>query len=103
MDKDRFKRLLPRTALAITEKCMAGALVVAGVAGVAATDASAVTTQTQDISRLETTQAQARQSTSLEGAILLDIVRENPATGEQIAQHYSHASHASHASHYSSH
>lgn len=33
------------------------------------------------------------------GAILLDVVRRDPLTGEMVAGHYSHASHASHASH----
>ncbi|WP_141400549.1 hypothetical protein [Magnetospirillum sp. 15-1] len=100
MGKDKMKSQLSSTALDIAEKCVVGALVAAGVA-VVATDANASSSTPTESATVATSSVLAVAPSS-EGAILLDIVRRDPATGVMVADHYSHSSHASHSSHYSS-
>lgn len=100
MEKEKVAAQVGATALEIAEKCAISAAGVAAlmVAGVMPAEASVAP------------QAIIQAATPVtappdEGAILLNIVTRDPATGEMIAGHHSHASHASHeshASHYSS-
>ena len=101
MNEKKLKGSLLETTLKISEKCVAGALLAAGVAGISTGVVAAPANP--ELSALNAVKTSSGTVTpSLEGAILLDIMREDPATGVQVAEHYSHASHASHASHYSS-
>lgn len=97
MDRDKIKAQLGSTAIDIAEKCVAGALAVAGVVTIAtsadAAPATATGTSAASVATLSAVVPNA------DGAILLDIVQRDPLTGEMVAQHYSHASHASHSSH----
>jgi hypothetical protein len=101
MNTKLLKRSLLETTLKISEKCVASALMAAGVVGISTGVTAAPANP--ELSALEAVKANSGTVTpSVEGAIMLDIVREDRATGTRVAEHYSHASHASHASHYSS-
>lgn len=100
MGMDKMKSQLSSTALDIAEKCILGALAATGVAAIA-TDANA-SSSTPTESATAATSSVLAAAPSSEGAILLDIMRRDPATGVMVATHHSHASHASHVSHYSS-
>lgn len=104
MDKDKLKGQLPHSLLSVSEKCIAGAIALVGIAAGGQTASAAVTSvdmsTTTQVS--PNTPAPANMSS---GAILLSVMQRDPMTGEEVAAHYSHASHsshASHASHYSS-
>lgn len=98
MDKDKMKAQLSTTALGIAEKCVVGALAATGITTMVATDANATTSALTEAAVAAASSVIAAAPSS-EGAILLDIMRRDPATGVMVADHYSHASHASHESH----
>jgi hypothetical protein len=101
MSADKLKAQLTGALLDISEKCVTGALVAAGMV-VTGHGASAMIAPKASQDNTETIAAAAETAApAAEGAINLSFVSTDPNTGEQVAQHYSHASHASHASHYS--
>lgn len=104
MDKSKLKGQLPHSLLSISEKCIAGAIALTGIAAGGQTALAAL--PTTDIATTTHTSPSTPTAPNMSsGAILLSVMQRDPATGEEVAAHYSHASHsshASHASHYSS-
>jgi hypothetical protein len=96
MNMSKLRAMLPTGTFGIIETCVAGAIATIGLS--AATPASA--TLERDAGAVTAPIAAPMQETTTQAghAIMLRMVHTDPATGEQVAQHYSHASHASHYS-----
>lgn len=103
---EKQKKLLSVSLLGISEKCAKCALVVAGVTVATHMVEASAAIPTEGPGATQVSAAKAvTAAPSAEGAILLNILRRDPVSGEMVAGHHSHASHASHdshASHYSS-
>jgi hypothetical protein len=100
MDNSKLRAMLPTGTFGIVETCAAG--VVATIGLTTATPASATLQRDAGPATAPIAASMQEAPTQAGHAIMLRMMHTDPATGEQVAQHYSHASHASHASHYSS-
>lgn len=102
MDRDRLKSSLPQSVRRLVKKSVHSVL--GGVGLLVVHQSDAVAALHEDPTTPSDAEVNARVEAALpetQGALLLDLVRKDPVTGEQIVGHYSHASHASHYSHQS--
>ncbi|WP_127079661.1 hypothetical protein [Rhodomicrobium lacus] len=97
---EKQKSPLTITAIRIVERCVAGALAVVGASTISSEADAKTVVPTSEPTPIIGSKLIA-EAPSAEGAILLNLVHRDPATGELVADHYSHASHSSHASHHS--